>query len=66
MPEETKPIWRSKTIIGLAMMVIGLIVKQFNLPISTTEIATVIAFILEGVGGILVFVGRLKADKKIG
>ena len=62
---ETKEWYKSKTIIGLAVMLLGLAIRQFGLPIAGTEIEPVISFIFEGIGGIMVLVGRLSATKKI-
>lgn len=63
--ESYKKPWESKTIIGLAVMVLGIVVKQFAFPISEAEIVSVVAYLCEGIGGILVFVGRIKAEKKV-
>ncbi len=63
---DTKKWWESKTIIGLAIMVLGLLIKQLKIPIAETEIAGIVAFICEGIGGIMVLIGRFKAQKKIG
>ena len=62
---ETKIWYQSKTIQGLGVMILGLLVRQFGLPLAETEFASVIAFILQGIGGIVVFYGRLKAEGKI-
>ena len=62
---ETKPFYQSKTYIGLAVMILGLIVNKLGLPIATEEIAPVVAFIFEGIGGVMIFIGRLRAEKKV-
>ena len=62
---ETKPFYQSKTYIGLAVMILGLIVNKFGLPIAAEEIAPIVAFIFEGIGGVMIFIGRLRAEKKV-
>ena len=62
---ETKHFYESKTYIGLAVMILGLIVNKFGLPIAAEEVAPIVAFIFEGIGGVMIFIGRLRAEKKV-
>ena len=46
-------------------MILGLIVNKFGLPIAAEEVTPVVTFIFEGIGGVMIFIGRLKAEKQI-
>lgn len=65
--QETKVWYRSKTIIGIAVMVVGFVIHKFapDAAIGETEIGETVAVVLEAVGSILAFIGRVKAESNL-
>lgn len=62
---EVKSIFKSKTIWGVLLMVIGS-VFGFNIPEGVDqEIANIATTVIEAVGAALAVWGRIKADKKL-
>lgn len=60
---DTKPIWQSKTLIGLAVALLGpWIAKKFGLTISDAAQQELVDQIIQGIGGALAVYGRVKAD----
>lgn len=65
--QETKVWYRSKTIIGIIVMVAGFVIHKFfpDASVGETEIGETVAVLLESIGSILAFVGRLKANTAV-
>ena len=63
--ETTKAWYKSTTIQGDITVVLGLLIRVFDLPIITGEIEAVVSAVLTVVGIVMVFVGRLKAKTAI-
>ena len=60
---NSKPIWQSKTIIGLVVALLGpWLTKKFGLTLDDAAQQVVVEHVIEGIGGALAFYGRLKAD----
>ena len=60
---NSKPIWQSKTLIGLVVALLGpWLAKKFGLTLDDAAQQVVVEHVIEGIGGALAFYGRLKAD----
>ena len=69
--ENKKPWWKSKTIIGGAVVLVVTIAEALGLvgDISPDDKALVtdnILKVLTGIGGVVAIYGRVKAEQKIG
>ena len=69
---DKKPWYKSKTIIGIIVILLGAaigIAKQFGIELpflAEGNLEQVAATILTVIGSIVAWIGRLKADKRIG
>jgi len=68
MNEETKPIWQSRTLWGVVVMVIAAVVDNFGYKIDGGEQVDLIDFITMAItagAGLFAAYGRIIATKKI-
>ena len=65
MSEETKQWWKSKTIIGVVVMLLGLLFKALGWSVSEEISADLSALVLEVIGAGVAIYGRATADKKL-
>ena len=61
----TKPWWKSTTIQGLAVLVLSAILSRFGLDPGESQSAALVTALMDAAGAVMVFVGRLKAEKKV-
>lgn len=60
---ESKPIWQSKTIIGVAVALAGpWVARKFGLNMNEAAQQAIVEQVIQGIGGALAVYGRLKAD----
>ena len=60
---DTKPLWQSKTLIGLAVALAGpWLARKFGLTLTDAAQQAIVEQIITGMGGALAVYGRLKAD----
>jgi hypothetical protein len=64
-PSETKPWWQSKTIIGIAAMLLAQLLKLWKIEILPEEITGLLLQALEFGGAALAVYGRVKARKDL-
>lgn len=62
---ETKAWWQSKTILGIAIMVLAQILKLTKVDIATEELTSIVYLAAETFGASLAIYGRVKARKAI-
>lgn len=64
---DTKAFYKSKAIIGLLALLLGIGMKAFGIePFDDSTMNQLSVALLDAVGAILVLWGRIRADKKIG
>jgi hypothetical protein len=64
--EETKKWYTSKTYIGLAITVAGILLKAFGINVIPADLEGVVSALFQTVGIALAAYGRYAATKKIG
>jgi len=62
--EDVKPIWKSKTIIGIIVVWLGLKLKGLGLDIPDDVLKNITDLLVEG-GSILAVLGRVVAQQKL-
>lgn len=68
--DNSKPIWQSKTVISVLVLIVATIMQQFGLgAISEGDqqnLTAVILSVIQGLAAIMAIVGRVTAKKTIG
>ena len=63
--EETKPWWQSRTILGIAIMLLAQGLKFAKVDLATEEVTQIVYLAAETLGASLAIYGRVKARKAI-
>lgn len=68
--DNSKPIWQSKTVISVLVLIAATIMQQFGLGVISEgdqqNLTAVILSVVQGVAAIMAIVGRVMAKKTIG
>ena len=62
---ESKAWWQSKTILGIAIMLLAQVLKFAKVDIATEELTSIVYLAAETLGASLAIYGRVKARKSI-
>ena len=63
--DNSKPFYLSTTLIGAAVMLVSLVLKQLGVEVLEPEVEQAIVNLVGVVGFVLVVLGRLKAKQKL-
>ncbi len=63
--EDTKPWYTSKTMWGVVIAFVALVAQQFGLVVDQTALMEIVLHVIQAVGLILAFIGRLGPMKKL-
>ena len=68
--DNSKPIWQSKTVISVLVLIAATIMQQFGLGVISEgdqqNLTAVILSVVQGLAAIMAIVGRVTAKKTIG
>jgi|DEB0MinimDraft_10_1074344.scaffolds.fasta_scaffold92869_2 hypothetical protein len=68
--DNSKPIWQSKTVISVLVLIAATIMQQFGLGVISEgdqqNLTAVILSVIQGLAAIMAIVGRVTAKKTIG
>ena len=68
--DNSKPIWQSKTVISVLVLIAATIMQQFGLGVISEgdqqNLTAVILYVIQGLAAIMAIVGRVTAKKTIG
>lgn len=68
--DNSKPIWQSKTVISVLVLIAATIMQQFGLGVISEgdqqNLTAVILSVVQGLAAIMAIVGRVMAKKTIG
>ena len=68
--DNSKPIWQSKTVISVLVLIVATIMQQFGLGVISEgdqqNLTAVILSVIQGLAAIMAIVGRVTAKKTIG
>ena len=62
---ETKKWYESTTLIGLIMLVINYLLVKYDIDVAPEEVQSTVELVLQWVGALMVFYGRIRASKPI-
>jgi hypothetical protein len=65
MNEESKPWWRSRTIIGVLVLVLAQVLRLAKVDIVNEELTQIVTLVMDTFGAALAIYGRVKARKAI-
>jgi hypothetical protein len=60
-----KPWWQSRTLIGVAVMLLSQILRRWHVDIVDAEISDILTMVLDAVGASLAIYGRINARKAL-
>lgn len=63
--EQTKNFLKSKSIWGLILIVLGMILPKLGITVEETQLEEILTSLLTVVGFVLSIIGRFTADKKL-
>ena len=68
--DNSKPIWQSKTVISVLVLIAATIMQQYGLGVISEgdqqNLTAVILSVIQGLAAIMAIVGRVTAKKTIG
>lgn len=68
--DNSKPIWQSKTVISVLVLIAATIMQQFGLGVISEgdqqNLTAVVLSVIQGLAAIMAIVGRVTAKKTIG
>jgi len=65
LPADAKPWWQSRTLIGLAAMLLGQVLRRYRVDILPEELSDMLTLALETVGASLAIYGRVYARQAL-
>ncbi len=63
--QDAKAWWQSRTIIGVAVMLLAQVLKLLKVDIVNEELTQIVTISMDAIGGFLAIYGRVKARKAI-
>lgn len=64
-PSQAKPWWQSRTLIGIAVMLLSQILRRWHVDIVDAELSDILTTAMDAVGAFLAIYGRVNARKAI-